>query len=59
MKKSITKYMIPIIIIVISTVLYNRYIEKQDRIKNTDNHDQIQKYLLNDDDFSTNKKPIL
>lgn len=33
MKKSITKYMIPIIIIVISTVLYNRYLEKQDRIK--------------------------
>ena len=59
MKKSITKYIIPIIIIVISTVLYNRYLEKQDRIKNTDNHDQIQKYLLNDDDFSTNKKPIL
>jgi len=59
MKKSITKYMIPIIIIVIVSVLYNRYTEKQKRIETNDTNDKIQQYLLNNDDFITNKKPIL
>lgn len=59
MKKSITKYIIPIIIIVITSVLYNRYKEKQERLENTYSHDKIQNYLLNDDDFVKNKKPIL
>jgi hypothetical protein len=59
MKKSITKYIIPIIMFVIVTVLYKWYSEKQNRLELSDNYKQIKNYLLNNTDLENNSKPIL
>jgi hypothetical protein len=39
--------------------LYNRYEDKRQREENTENYNDIQKYLLKDTDLAKEKKPIL
>ena len=59
MKKTIITYIVPFIMVISASILYNWYEEKQLKIKELGDYTDIQKYLLQDEDLGKNNKPIL
>lgn len=52
-------YIYLLVVLMIVWFLYNRYEDKRQREENTENYNDIQKYLLKDTDLAKEKKPIL
>jgi len=57
--KNYMNYIYLLVVLMIVWFLYNRYEDKRQREENTENYNDIQKYLLNDTDLAKEKKPIL
>jgi hypothetical protein len=57
--KNYMNYIYLLAILMIVWFLYNRYEDKRQREENSENYNEIQKYLLKDTDLAKEKKPIL
>lgn len=57
--KNYMNYIYLLVVLMIVWFLYNRYEDKRQREENTENYNDIQKYLLKDTDLAKEKKPIL
>ena len=57
--KNYMNYIYLLVVLMIVWFLYNRYEDKRQREENTENYNDIQKYLLMDTDLAKEKKPIL